>query len=110
MARLKKHSIYFLSLLFLAMQGVGTLHFYLYHQDIPLLHENEGGSTISSVEPHQCDFIFYKTPLSLLHFEFISHTQNIFPYVDKSFCYNEIEITKFKQSKYLRGPPETLLS
>ena len=109
MANLKKHSIYFLVLLFLAMQGVGTLHFYLYHQEILPHIESERGFVVAKPELHHCDFYFFKTPLSLHNFEAIDYEQASSPYVDSSFNYQVFDVKKYKQTKYLRGPPVTLL-
>jgi hypothetical protein len=109
MDNLKKHTITCLVLIFLVAQGMDSLHFYLFHQDIEELNTTEDRVAISTPNPHQCDFHYFKTPLTLNNFLSQDYRISILPTPSNSFTYNKLTIKKFKQTKYLRGPPEILL-
>jgi hypothetical protein len=109
MDNLKKHTITCLVLIFLVAQGMESLHFYLFHQDIKELNKTESNVVITKPELHQCDFHYFKTPLSLNTFKLQDNRISFYPSTYNNFTYNKIPVKKFKQTKFLRGPPHVLI-
>lgn len=109
MDNLKKHTITCLILIFLVAQGMETIHFYLFHQNIEVLTSTDTRIAFSKSELHQCDFHYFKTPLSLSSFIIQDNKVSFYPNSYNSFTYNNITVRKFKQTKFLRGPPQVLI-
>lgn len=107
MDRFKKHIISFLALLFLVVQGMQSIHFYLFHFEINSIYEAKNGLSFSTEDVNHCEFIFFKTSLSFKNTDF-SDKKPFYKSIQKRFLFvKKIHINKFEQTNFLRGPPGT---
>jgi len=105
MDRFTKHTVLFLALLFLVAQGMQSLHFFIFHFDNNNFNSIGHGFSFSNEELHQCDFVYYKIPLSFKSFNSPDEKQEFLTFEENHLVFKNISKKQYKLTKFLRGPP-----